>query len=144
MPLGIHDCDLNEIETAFVFNLDRQVVWEGFGRFLNQVMPVPEIDVLYIDGGFVTDKDRPKDIDLVLEFPDMSTLFNVLSRNPSLLDHDGIQSAYKVDLWFAAAGQPAYMPDLRQFFQYVKLEDAISRNLPAGSKKGILRISLRS
>jgi hypothetical protein len=128
----------------FVFNRDRELVWEGFNRFLNQIGPIAEIDVLYIDGGFVTNNDKPKDIDIVLEFPDVPTLFGVLSHNPSLLDHDGIKFTFQVDLWFAAIGQPSHMPDLRLFFQYLRPEDAVTRNLPAGSKKGILRIALRA
>ena len=54
LPLGTHHCDLNEIEQVFVHNEQRRMVWRGFLRYLDLLKPINELNVLYIDGGFIT------------------------------------------------------------------------------------------
>ncbi len=107
------------------------------------IRPIPEFDLVYVDGSFITDKQSPRDIDIVLELADMPTLFRVLSTHPNLYDQPYIKSAFLVDLWFSFVQIPQGTPDLREFFQYVRPEDALGRGVAVGSKKGILRISLR-
>ncbi|MBC7909669.1 MAG: hypothetical protein H7Y30_04160 [Pyrinomonadaceae bacterium] len=143
LPLGIHDCDINEVETIFVYNNQRRSIWTGFTSFLRIVRPIPEFDLVYIDGSFITDKQSPRDVDIVLELADVQTLFTILSTHPHLYDQAYIKSAFLVDLWISFVQVPPNMPDLREFFQYVRPEDAIGRGVAVGSKKGILRISLR-
>jgi len=107
------------------------------------IRPVPEFDLVYVDGSFITDKELPRDIDIVLQLADVSTLFRVLGTHPNLYDQAYIKSAFLVDLWFSFVQMPQGTPDLREFFQYVRPEDALARGAAVGSKKGILRISLR-
>lgn len=142
--MGVHDCDLDEIAATFRFNDHRTGVWEDCTRFLDTLRPISEFDTAYIDGGFVTNNERPKDVDIVLEVPDVAMLFRILSLHPHLFDHDGIKAQYRVDLWFALEQMPSGTHDLRLFFQYLRPEDAARRGLPLGSKKGILKVSLRS
>lgn len=99
--------------------------------------------MVYVDGSFITDKQSPRDVDIVVEIADIATLFRILGTHPNLYDQAYIKSAFLVDLWFSFLQMPTGTPDLREFFQYVRPEDAVARGAAVGSKKGILRISLR-
>lgn len=142
LPLGIHVCDLYEIEAVFVYNARRRAIWDGLSLFLEKIRLVPEIDVLYVDGGFITDKELPKDVDVIIEFADLSNYYGLARRQPDLIDRDHIRATFLVDLLFRVEPMPPGMKDLREFFQYLRPEDAIRRGLPVGSKKGILRVYL--
>jgi hypothetical protein len=129
---------------VFVFNDHRQAVWHGCASFFDVIRPISELDTAYVDGGFVTNNDLPKDVDVVLELANIATLFRVLSVHPHLFDQGAIKTQYLVDLWFALVQMPLGVNDLRLFFQYLRPEDATRRGLPVGFKKGILRVSLQS
>lgn len=144
LPVGIHDCDLNEIEAVFVHNRRRREIWNGFQRFLDLVRPIIEIDLIYVDGGFVTDKPEPKDVDIVIEYPDASTLIRLMNTHSFLADRDAVRDAYLVDVLPCLPQLPTGINDLRVYFQYVRPQDALERGLPVGSKKGILRISIQA
>lgn len=148
MPTGIYDCDLTEIEARYAYNKQRRAVWDTFRNYLSQLTAIPEIDVIYVDGSFTTDKesyysnDAPGDVDIVLEFPDLATI-NILWLNhrTGLLNHDDVKAQFKTDIWLVdVAGRPM---DLRKFFTYIRPEDAVARGLSVGTEKGILRISLK-
>lgn len=146
LPTGIHDCDLAEIEAVFVYNNKRRNVWNSFMLYLSQLIAIQEVNVVYVDGSFITDKENftdnnepPNDVDIVLEFADLQTLNLIASQYPDLVNHDQVKQTYNVDLWFWTVG---FRNDLREFFQYLRPEEALNRSVPAGTKKGILRISL--
>lgn len=141
--MGIHDCDLNEIQAVFVNNVRRQVIWDGFLQFYNLLKSVSEIDVIYVDGGFVTDNELPKDVDVVIEYPDTATFIRLRAAHRFLGDRTHVKDTYKVDMLPCLPQLPAGVNDLREYFQYVRPEDALRRGLPAGAKKGILRVSVR-
>jgi len=141
--LGIHDCNLNEIQAVFVYNARRQAIWQGFIQFYNLLQSVSEIDLIYVDGGFVTDNELPKDIDVVVEYPDMTTFLRLRVIHRFLEDRAYVKDTYKVDMLPCLTQLPAGANDLREYFQYVRPEDALKRGLPAGAKKGILRVSIR-
>lgn len=142
LPTGIHECDLSEIEGVFVYNGQRRTVWSSFSSYLSQVIAIPEVNVVYVDGGFVTNKDLPKDVDIVIEFEDFATLLNVWSQNQTLFNHDAVKQAFDVDLYFATVQSGGLQHDFRAFFQYLRADDAIDRGVPVGTLKGILKISL--
>ncbi len=146
LPTGIHDCDLTEIEASFVYNNKRQSVWDSFMFYLSQIVVITEVNIVYVDGSFTTDKESfadngepPNDVDIVLEFADFQTVNLLFLQYPHLLHHDTVKQNYNVDLWIWAAG---VKNDLREFFQYLRPEEAMNRNVPAGTRKGVLRISL--
>jgi hypothetical protein len=53
------------------------------------------------------------------------------------MHQEEIKSNFKVDYWFY---HPRADKDLRQFFQYVRVEELQQRQLPPNTRKGILRI----
>jgi hypothetical protein len=141
LPTGIHDCDLSEIGVRFVYNQERKTIWNSFSSYLTQVIAIPEVDVIYVDGGFVTDKAEPTDIDVVFEFPDVPSILAIWPQYPNLLEHFAVKQAFNVDMYFST--EKGDLPrDFRAFFQYLRPEEVIDRGVPVGTKKGILKISL--
>ncbi len=141
MPPGIHDCDRLDIEAWCASNVQRHLIWQGFIAFIELIRPLPELDRIYIDGSFVTDKQHPKDVDIIIEYPDAATRIRSIQNNECLRTRDHIKNVYKVDVLSCLAISQG--PDMRDFFQLLRPEDAARRGLPAGTRKGILRISLR-
>lgn len=146
LPVGIYDCDLSEIAVRFVYNNQRQTVWDSFLTYLAQLVAIPEVSLVYVDGSFTTDKENfaddnepPKDVDIVLEMTDFHTINRLFLQHPHLFIQDNVKRTYNVDLWIWTAGAPY---DLREYFQYLRPEEAMNRNVAAGTRKGILRISL--
>lgn len=139
--MGVHDCDLNEIEAVLVYNEQRRLVWRGFLAFIELVKPLQELNVIYVDGGFVTDNAHPKDVDIIIEYPDSATRYRLANSYLFLKDRKQVKDVYRVDVLECFSNAAA--PDMRDFFQLLRPEDALKRGLPAGSKKGILRIGLR-
>jgi hypothetical protein len=143
LPTGIHDCDLDEIEARYVYNDRRRNIWHPFRFYLRQIAEgIPEVSVAYVDGSFVTDKVEPGDVDLILEFSTVADLANVKARLPHLMNRREIKAAHKVDLLTRFEPNPPG-DDFRELFQLLKPEDAIDRGVPAGTKKGILKIAVR-
>ncbi len=145
LPIGIHDCTLSEIEGVFVYNERRRRIWDGFQRYYRRIEPVSELDLLYLDGSFVTDWEQPSDIDVVIEYPDDATFLRLIAAHRFLKDRVFVKSSYRVDMLPCLPVLPPGVNDLREYFQYVKLEDAIRRGLsPSQARKGILRVSIRA
>lgn len=123
----------------------RQRIWSGFSRFYTRLKTVSELDLLYVDGSFVTDAELPSDVDVVIEYPDAATFLRLRAAHRFLGDRAFVKSAYRVDMLPCLPSLPPGENDLREYFQYVKLEDAIRRGLsPSQAKKGILRVSIRA
>jgi hypothetical protein len=137
LPIGIHPCDLQEIKLRFgTFNRSSRRS-ELFGRLAAYVEEVRAADIaerLVIDGSFVTAKQEPNDVDLILvvkaahdfEADLNPTAYNVVSKRR-------VNRRFGFDLLVARAGSLEYLR-WTEFFQQVRLEP--------GRVKGILELSL--
>jgi hypothetical protein len=141
LPVGIHDCDLSEIEAAFVHNDQRRLVWRGFQAYLELVRAVPELNIIYVDGSFITDGVHPNDIDIIIEYPDGAMRVRLKDDNWFLRLRERVWSQHRVDSFSCLSNEPS--PNMTDFFQFLRPEEAVKRGLSAGSRKGILRVSLR-
>jgi hypothetical protein len=138
LPDGVHDCQLAEIQERFTWNERRVAIWAGFLLLLQELAAINMLYPLYIDGGFVTDRDDPSDVDLALDLCNgapvehqRDALFHFHQR------HAAIHQEMRVDYYPNLPGSPH---DFRQFFQYVGLRTAMSKRLPPQARKGILRV----
>jgi hypothetical protein len=125
----------------FVDNLQRRAIWNGFQEFLEHIRLHPDLSLIYVDGSFVTDKTHPKDVDIIIEYPDGATQIRLNATYWFLRLRDRVWHRYMVDVLDTIANEPS--PNMTEFFQLLRPEEAIQRGLPAGSQKGILRIALR-
>jgi hypothetical protein len=143
LPEGVHDSTIEELRQRFVFNPERRALWERLKNFHEWVMSTGAFSHAYIDGGFITSKSRPEDIDVILQtrasygveaFSAMETFFAA--------GLDVIYANYSVHLHFWCEGFPGGLSDFRRFFQYLRPQDAAPLGLREGARKGIVRIKL--
>lgn len=126
-------------------NERRRTIWRGFSEFYDLLIPITELDLLYVNGSFVTDKELPSDVDVVIEYPDDATFIRLITAHRFLRDRRWVKETYRVDMLPCLPVLPPGTNDLREYFQYVRLEDAVRRGLsPENARKGILRVSMRS
>lgn len=137
LPSGVHQCTLTEIEQALCWNPHRQTLIQKFKICLSKEIRPLFPDPLYFDGSFITDKDLPDDIDVVLE----------LSNSPDARKWQGLMFMqthqqrlmvdYRVHFWINLPGDN----DFSHFFQYIGVKTAKFKGLNPTHMKGILRIT---
>lgn len=69
LPEGVHDCTLNEIRDRFggFQRTDaRPRLFERLEKFIKESKASGMVTAIVVDGSFVTAKDAPSDIDLIL------------------------------------------------------------------------------
>ena len=136
LPVGIHDCSVEEMQASFGWNEHRRKLICGFTLFLSQeIFGVFDYPV-YADGSFVTDKKCPDDIDVVLELRGASDAESWRGLMFMREHQERIRGQYGVDFWinFRSAS------DFVGFFQYVGHKVAKHKGLDSGHAKGILRV----
>ena len=143
LPEGVHDTTLDELKARFAINPKRVILWDRLQEFLDWAMETGNFSQAYIDGGFITNKPSPEDIDVILQtqvhygpeaFAAMEPFF--------AMGIDEIYSKYSVHLHFWCEGFPGGLSDFRRFFQYLRPQDAAPLGLKEGAKKGIVKIKL--
>lgn len=143
LPEGVHDTTLETMQERFVINSQRRELWSHFQEFLKRAVETGSFSHAYIDGGFITSKAAPQDIDLILQTraPYGAEAFKAME--PFFAEGiDKIHTKYSVHLHFWCEGFPGGLSDFRRFFQYLRPQDAAPLGLKEGAKKGIVRIKL--
>ena len=97
----------------------------------------------YIDGGFITNKAFPKDIDVILQTRAQYGAEAFAAMEPFFAKGiDTIYTKYSVHLHFWCEGFPGGLSDFRRFFQYLRPQDAAPLGLKEDARKGIVRIRI--
>jgi hypothetical protein len=104
LPAGIHDATVSTIQSTFVnafsANERRRQIFDGWITFRSLVRSLVQVDDEFIDGGFVTGKPTPKDVDVSL-WISADNLMSMDATRQRILD-DLIANArlnYKVDAY---------------------------------------------
>jgi hypothetical protein len=144
LPAGIHDATLDEVQEAFgAKNPRRAELFEKLTKFVDTAKRFGVFTALYVDGSFVTDKELPGDIDGVLELPRVSfRTFLAHTEASSLIDVASVKAAYEVHLFFQPAARSPSEPDMVDFFQHLRPEEALMRRVGPDTMRGILRVVL--
>jgi hypothetical protein len=143
LPEGLHDTTLEQMRARFVINPQRTLLWERLESFLAWATSVGSFSHAYIDGGFITNKPFPEDIDLILQTSVAYGPDAFCAMEPFFAEGmDAIYSKYSVHLHFWCEGFPGGLSDFRRFFQYLRPQDAAPLGLKEGARKGILRVKL--
>jgi predicted nucleotidyltransferase len=135
---------MTEIEAAFVYNERRRFIWQRLGDYLELLKPINEVRVIYIDGSFTTDKEEPGDVDVVVEFTGFAKMLKLLEAHRNLFDNKIIKQDYPIDLYPRSKQMPGFAHDLLGFFQYMRIEEVIRRNMPRDAKKGVLAVKFKA
>lgn len=81
LPPGIHRADLVEVQKRFGSNDTRRTLLRHLDNFVELVRSV-SAKKLILDGSFVTGKENPADIDVILVLPDT---FDTTTREARIL-----------------------------------------------------------
>jgi len=66
LPPGIYEASLEEFEKRFVYNKEREGIYRGLVVLIADLKKVG-CQTMYVDGSFVTSKNRPGDADVCWE-----------------------------------------------------------------------------
>jgi len=138
-PEGTHDCTLDEIAANLCHNEARQRLWDKFLEFHAWMLTQPVPPSILIDGSFSTDKTVPGDIDVVVDLTGADDATIGFWATQYFNRKQQIGQIYNLDFYIYFPGAPK---DLRAFFTYVKVEEAIARGLQPEDRKGLLRVTL--
>ena len=143
LPVGLHDCTIDEVVKAFgqFRRSDRRPqLTEKLLRFVEDARRSGIVSAVILDGSYVTAKDEPNDIDLLLVLQsdfdlkeEMRPLeYNVQSKRM-------VRKLYGFDVLTAVEGSETYLR-LLAFFSRVRPDDPEQQTKQ--THKGLLRITL--
>jgi len=137
LPPGIHDCtldDLSRVFGRFSFS-DRRIRLTGrLKDYVTELSATGIAKCIYVDGSYVTSKDEPGDIDLLLILRDDVNLdqevppfeYNIRSKK-------FVKKHFGFDFFFGFENDPSAESMLALFCRV--------KGVP-GAEKGILRVAL--
>lgn len=126
LPPEIHRADLVEVQKRFGSNDTRRTLLRHLDNFVELVRSV-SAKKLILDGSFVTDKENPADIDVILVLPDT---FDTRTREARILLESRIR--FNIHLFPVREGD-------NEFFQHWIAFFGHDRN---GVPKGLVEVSL--
>ncbi len=138
LPVGVHECEMFEIERVFCWNAHRVQLFQGLQDFIAQRwLPLGIRAPFWVNGSFTRKKDTPEDIDLVADVSHVpaSGMMPVILLQYANASN---KATYHVDFWFK---HPMLPNDLTKFFQYIGLKAGAELGLDAKFPKGILRVT---
>jgi hypothetical protein len=136
LPEGLHDCTLDEVEARFgqFTRSDRRVdLVRHLRTYCTELKGVDVAGFLVLDGSFVTAKEEPGDIDILLALrsdADLAQDFRPFEYNA--LSKRRVKARHPFDLLVAPEATEAYEKHLA-FFSQVKGRP--------GLRKGLLRVA---
>ncbi len=136
LPTGVHQCSMADVAQQLGWNGHRQGLVEKLRVFLNEEIRPSFPDPVEVDGSFVTDKEEPEDVDVVL---DLQAASDERQFRGWLLLRDRrstFREMYSVDFWINLPGGNSFS----MFFQYVGAKASSSKGLSPKYRKGILRV----
>ncbi|HEY4239173.1 MAG TPA: hypothetical protein VGM88_05130 [Kofleriaceae bacterium] len=139
LPPGIHPATRPEVAGRFGCQNDRRVeLWGKLEAFLDFAQTFNLFDATYLDGSFVTDKAAPGDVDVVLVIQKANAVRLVTHANArQIMDTFAVKKTYEVHLFIQQP--PCSMAD---FFQSLRADEAIRRNVAPDQRRGILEVAL--
>jgi len=137
LPPGVHETDLEELKEKMGWSRKRRELLEGLEEAL-ELMASCGVTRAYLDGSFVTDKDRPNDIDGCYDLAedvaaeDLRRLAPVFP--PSQFNRAEAKRRFGMDFFPAAATELGSGQPFLRFFQTDR----------EGRERGVLSVELRA
>ena len=138
LPVGVHDCTLVDIREVFgLFRTsDRRIrLTAKLAEYLQQLGEAQIGRYLYVDGSYVTAKEEPDDIDLLLILrEDVDLGGEVPPFEYNARSGKYVKKKFGFDFFFGFEGDPS-ADRVLSLFRRVK-------DSPADTEKGLLRVIL--
>ena len=143
LPEGVHPTTVEELRERFATNPARECLYRKLKNFFDWAVTTGQFSRVYVNGGFITNKAAPEDVDVILQTRAPYGPAAFAAMEPFFAQGiDSIYEIYSVHLHFWSEGFPGQMSDFRRFFQYLRPQDAAPLGLREGAKKGIVQIEL--
>jgi hypothetical protein len=118
LPAGDHGASLDEMEQRFCGTYRRRQIFTGLKRVVEQ-LEANGVETIWIGGSFVTDKERPGDVDVVYVPPPGSDPAGWGLLSPSR--RKDLKEIWRVDLWKSDSpqrvpGKPLQRQTIKEFF----------------------------
>ena len=143
LPIGLHLCTLEEVVAAFgqFRRSDRRIrLTEQLIRYIYDAQVSGVVAAIIIDGSYVTAKDEPSDIDLIVALrADIDLAAEMRPMEYNIQSKAMVRKLYGFDVLPAIDGSETYQRFL-DFFSRVKLSDPDQQT--SQERKGVLRIDL--
>lgn len=119
LPPGIHPATMEEIRTRFARfkRSNRRIrLFNHFEAYVETAQTTNVVECLYLVGSYVTNKDEPQDIDLLIVFPEELVFQGIRPAEYNLIHKNGIRRAFGSSI----DGQPvqANSPLAEEMFQF--------------------------
>jgi len=132
LPEGIHECTLDEIRVAFGSYGRRRSLFLRLVEYVEAAVSSGLVEVIVVDGSFVTDVLEPGDIDLALGIRERSETGLLRPLEYNVISKRRVKKKYDFDVLAAPFGSLEFRAHV-EFFSQVK-------NRP-GVTKGVLRVT---
>jgi predicted nucleotidyltransferase len=144
LPEGIHECTFEEVREVFgrFWRTDRRIrLTERLAEFLAAAKKSGIVAAVIVDGSYVTGKEAPSDIDLIVAYkPDFSMKYEELRPfEYSVVSKRAIKRSYRFDAFIFPDGSDEYRHWV-DFFGNVRADDPELQT--SRTRKGVLRIAL--
>lgn len=142
LPDGVHDCTVEELESAFARfqESDRRVRLTGrLKEYLAEARASGIVVAVLIDGSYVTAKAEPDDIDLIVVVKPGVDTTNLRPFEYNVISKRMIRTLYKFDAVSVGDGSQDVADRVRFFSQVNPLK---SPEYTSRTSKGLLRIVL--
>jgi hypothetical protein len=137
LPEGLYDCTLAEVEERFSYfgRTGRRVaLFEHLAAYTNEASQVGGITALIVDGSYVSSKQEPNDIDLIVALAhDLETSLLLAPYFYDMISRRRVSQKYRMDILVARDGGKEYQKYI-EFFSKGR-----DHSQP---KKGLLRVTL--
>ena len=144
LPAGFHPATVAEIRAAFGSATGaRRALHAQLESFVDLVRSFEgSFAAIFVAGSYVTSKETPKDLDLILMFSRPAGRADVLKhpRRNEILSRKRVRAHYRVDLFYADDPYGGIFDKA----QILRPEDATRLGVPLDHKKGLLCVSLRT
>ena len=132
LPEGIHEASLEELRERFgrFQRTDRRpALFTKLSTYLAEVRASGLVVAVIVDGSFVTAKDEPSDIDLILVLrPDHDDRADLRPFEYNAISKCGVRSRFRFDILTALQGSAKHMEYL-DLFQRVKGEPDLRKGV---------------
>ena len=123
LPKGLHECSLDEIRERFgrFQRSDRRLaLFAKLRDYLKEVCSTPTVSYVIVDGSFVTAKEEPNDVDLVIVLrADHDFTLSLRPFEYNALSRRMVRKRYAFDLLVAREDSPE-LTEYVEFFQQIR------------------------
>lgn len=142
LPEGVHECTIEEIDRAFgrFQRSDRRIrLITRLKAYLDDARRSGLVVAVLVDGSFVTGKDEPDDIDLVIVLKPAITWDSIRPFEYNAVSKRMVKLACQFDAYAVVEGDARYQEGL-EFFMRVNPDK--HGQLTSRTRKGLLRVRL--